>query len=449
MPEGLFVLKHKQAVIYKSATYNVTALQLFQVLRFSAFMLLSIAFAKLGFSTAAIGSFEQFIFYSGLASFFWLHGLVSVLLVQFTKQPTDEAREAFFQNILAVANVCSLCMALLAFGLVFLFHERIAAELEDVLLFAIFFFSINTPTYLMEYYWYLNKHHRWLLLYGMANFAGILLLGALPAYFYGNIQYAMLGLLGFAFARLLLLLSVLRWPFGALRHLDLPQMKQIVLGALPFTGTILVAGSTEFTDSFIIQSFFSVGDFAMYRYGARELPLVLLITSTFSNAMIPIISTKLHEGAAELRHRSSRMMHLFFPLSIVAMLISHWVFPLVFNPQFAASAGVFNVYLLLAIPRLLFPHTLLAASGYSAWLFKSSVAEVVVNVACSLLLLPFFGLTGVAMGTVIAFVFDKVFCAVVLYQKTGIRLQEYTPVKTHLAYSLLLLTAFAFSMFMR
>ena len=74
------------------------------------------------------------------------------------------------------------------------------------------------------------------------------------------------------------------------------------------------------------------------------------------------------------------MMHRLIPLGILLMLSSKWIFPAVFNAQFSDSYVYFNIYLLLLIPRLIFPQSVLIAGGQTRVQLYISIAEFVVNI---------------------------------------------------------------------
>ena len=129
-------------------------------------------------------------------------------------------------------------------------------------------------------------------------------------------------------------------------------------------------------------------------------------------------------------------MHFLFPVSALLIVISYPVFPLIFNPDFAKSATVFNIYLLLVISRLLLPQTILNGLKITRPIMTAALFELVVNVSASLLLVRYFGIAGVAFGTFIAYVFEKIYLAFSVHKKLNISISEYIPVKPFLLYSL-------------
>jgi Na+-driven multidrug efflux pump len=116
-----------------------------------------------------------------------------------------------------------------------------------------------------------------------------------------------------------------------------------------------------------------------------------------------------------------------------------------FNPAFASSASIFNIYLLLVISRLVFPQVILTGLAYTREIMLASFLELLVNVAFSLVLVSWLGIAGVAAGTVIAFLFEKILLSSMVRRKLGIRASGYIPLKLLSAYSVLTGVVFIFA----
>jgi O-antigen/teichoic acid export membrane protein len=138
-------------------------------------------------------------------------------------------------------------------------------------------------------------------------------------------------------------------------------------------------------------------------------------------------------------------MHYFFPIAIVLTICSKWIFIAAFSSAFEESGKLFAALLLLTIPRLVFPQTILTALQKNKWILFASISEMLVNIIASILLAKQFGLIGVAYGTVVAFVFEKLLLTIILYKEEKIKPQQYIPLRTLFIYSLLLVLSFAAS----
>ena len=129
-------------------------------------------------------------------------------------------------------------------------------------------------------------------------------------------------------------------------------------------------------------------------------------------------------------------------MSIGLALASGWVFPLVFNEDFRASVPVFNLFLLVLVSRIIFSRTILVGLNANRMIFYISILELAFNVALSFALVPFLGLSGIAIGTVAAYSLEKVLLCWYLYRKFGIGIGQYTDMRWYLAYSALLILSF-------
>jgi len=162
--------------------------------------------------------------------------------------------------------------------------------------------------------------------------------------------------------------------------------------------------------------------------------------------MLPEVSADMDSGLPDMKRKSLPLYHLLFPLTIVLMVSSRYWFPWVFSADFESSVGVFNVFLLILISRMLFPRTILIALNANRTVFYFSLLELGLNVVLGFLLVRPFGLLGIAWATVIAYTVDKLLLCFYLYRQFGIRPGQYTPVTWWSVYSLLLIVSYTFSL---
>jgi O-antigen/teichoic acid export membrane protein len=117
----------------------------------------------------------------------------------------------------------------------------------------------------------------------------------------------------------------------------------------------------------------------------------------------------------------------------------------VFNESFVYSALIFNFYLLLIIPRVLFPQSILTGLGKTKFLLLSSIIEIIINVSLSVYFAGKIGLPGVALGTFIAYSADKIFLMLVAKFVYDIDVSSYLKITPFVVYCLLTLLVFAIS----
>ena len=123
---------------------------------------------------------------------------------------------------------------------------------------------------------------------------------------------------------------------------------------------------------------------------------------------------------------------------MVVMLFTRWLFPRLFAPEFHKSAGVFLVYTLLIIPRLVFPQTIVVGRKKTRITLIAAIIEVGLNIPLSLLMIKWgYGIVGVALATFIVYCLAKLFLCGYIWIKMKIKPTEYIPLKVFLIYSVL------------
>lgn len=421
---------------------QISALQIFQLIRFSTLLLIGVVFTKSGLPTSEIGQYETFLFLAGAVSFFWLNGLIQGFLPSVDEKSISGKSPVLFNLFYLLATFSGLAVLF-----ILIFEKAISGHLLHgsqipFLNYLIVYILISSPASLVEYIYLIKKQGRNILIYGSVTFVLMFLLVVLPPVLGYSIEYSMIGLVISSAIRLVWLLVLLLQ--NSKPNPDFLFVRKHLKYASPLVFSMFLSGSAQYIDGFIITSYFDDATFAVFRFGAREFPLVLLLANAFSSSMLPGFADRsmLKSNLEMIRQNSQKLGFWLFPLSGVLMLLSHWAFPVIFNVSFAASATIFNIYLLLIVSRLLFPQTILIGLRKTNAIMWASFLEIVVNVILSLWFVQFWGLAGVAYGTVCAYVFEKVLLTVFVRKSCGFSLSAYLNVKQHLLYSLLLLTEF-------
>jgi len=428
---------------------NISGLQLYQLMRFSAFLFISIIFTKIGLSRHDIGLFEAFMFIASMVSFFWVNGLVQSFLPLYHSNHTynvsgehDEEKSPEIFNAFLLLTFFSI-MAFV-FGLIIkhnfsIFHISGNVPFINLML---LYLLISNPPILIEYIYLLKNRPEMIFCYGLITYVIQLVIVTGPVVIGYPIIWAIYGVLLMSILRFIWLIFVLI-KYAKIK-ISFPFIREHIRLGAPLILSSLLSGSAQYIDGVIVTSKFDAATFAIFRYGAKELPLTILLANGLSNAMLPEFGKKFkfRENLATLRHKSMRLMNILFPLSMVIMLFSRWLYPRLFNPYFLRSADVFMIYLLLIIPRLVFPQTILIGLKKTRIVMIASVVEIVFNVILSLYLVQFYNVVGIALATVIVFVLEKAILVTYLYLKMGIPPNIYIPVKSYLTYSVLIIIIF-------
>ncbi len=422
---------------------NLSSLQLFQLIRYGIFIWIGICFAKLKLPQSVIGQFETFILVSGMVSFFWVSGIINSMLSVYPKKNEEEKKAVLFNTFVSLfmfSAVAGVLLMVFSGNLLSFLDKQSEGNLVPL---SVVYLLLNNPSFISEYVLFLNNKRKEMLLYGLVISLVSVTVAIVPVLLNYPIEYSMYGLIAAALARMLFAVFLLQ-RFASFQFSLQFQADSFKL-SLPLIFSIFVSGSAEYIDGLIVKAKFNDMFFAVYRYGAKELPVLLIIANTFSTGMIPAIAANLDDGLKELKKKSGRLMHFFFPLTMVLMFLSPLIYRYVFSESFVYSAVIFNIYLLLVIPRVLFPQTILTGIQQTKYLLVSSVIEIVLNVSLSVYLAGKIGLPGIAVGTFVAYTFDKLFLIGIGYFVYDIKPSAYIRGIPFFVYSVCTLVAFAFS----
>ena len=431
--------------------FNLTkynSLQIYQFLRYGSFFLISILLAKIafyrfnpGYGTSIISRYELLMVVSSSLTFFWVSSICNTLVPFFNASNNDKQKRILFNAfVLMVAFGLIAAVITYSFGL----YKK-----EDSYLFQMFALVVflNTPTFIVDYIFYLKGKFKSLIVWGIITFTAHLLLLCVPLYFKQTLNLAV---------NLLVILALLKFNYTIILLLKYSTIsvntrliQEFMIKVLPFMFSILLGGSMEYINAFIVEHSFTEYDFAVFRYGAKELPIFLIMANSLSNIYSGEIANlnregNLNIGLKKLKNSSRKLIYWLFPLAIILLFVSKYMYIWLYNNDLAEGYKIFNISLLLIISRLIFPQTVLTGLIKTRAFYLVSTNVLIVNVILAIWFVQFMGITGIAYATVISFLVEKI--QLVIYCKIeGIRFKEYTPVVEYYIFSVLMIVAFIFS----
>ncbi len=411
---------------------GVRSLQYFNLMRFATTLLIGVVLAKSGLPPAQIALYEGWLFFANLFTFYWIIGGQNAVLQRFPRL-SKHRQVPFFQAVFGLWLVFGL-----AVGSVWWWYGDhmvpLLSRFEQLpaMGWLAAFMWWHTPSWLVQAWYLLHKRYGELLVFGALSGLGQWLAVGVPVLCKQPFQwvFAALGILALAkmlwAVRLVFLSRGWRPWWGG--------VKVYLAAAAPLMAHVLVGQSVDYIDGLIVGSHFEEAWFAIYRYGARELPLSLLLVGAMVTGSIPLVAMHGDAVLEVLKRRIARLSHLLFPLSIVLMWLSPWAFRVVYSESFVYSAQVFNVYLLLVGSRVLLPQVVLIGMGHNKVLVYSALCETVLNVALSLWWLHYWGVIGIAMASVVAYLCNKALLMGWAWWRLGIAPHRYWPWKVWLVW---------------
>ena len=124
------------------------------------------------------------------------------------------------------------------------------------------------------------------------------------------------------------------------------------------------------------------------------------------------------------------------------LFIARWLYPRLFTPDFLRSADVFMVYILLVIPRLVFPQTIIIGRKRTTVTLYAAIFEIGLNIPLSLWLVKDYGAVGVAVATFVVYFLEKVVLAAYVWIKMKIHPKEYIPLIPYTLYTAAIIIIF-------
>lgn len=426
---------------------NIKGLQLFQLMKFIVFLIISIVFTKSHLTRSEIGAWEMFLFISGLISFFWVTGIIQSLLPLYHRNRTyrktgdngsGKSPEIF--NAFLLLSFFSLMVFAIGHALksnFSVFHMSGNVPYLNLLL---LYVLLSSPVCLIEYIYLLNNRSYRIFQYGLYTFGLQLIFVLAPILMGKDIIWGVYGLLAVTGVRWIWLIVLLR-RYAEIK-ISAEFMREHFYLGLPLIITTLISGSAQYIDGIIVSAVYrDPGWFAWFRYGAKEFPLAVMLANGLNNAMLPEFSTRtqMKESLAKIKEKSRGLMHICFPSTMLIMLLARWIYPRMFTPEFQKSADIFLLYSLLVIPRMVFPHTIIVGRKKTHITMIAAILEIGLNIPFSLLMIKWgYNIVGVALATFVVYLISRLYLIIYVWVKMKIRPSEYIPIKIFMLYSFLL-----------
>lgn len=386
-----------------------------------------------------LGHYELFLFVLSSITMFWSGGIKNAMFSWYSKLSGKEQQQfpwLAYCLLLILSSAVSIFIWLAATWIMALFS---ADGLALYWIYLCLYLVIAVPLVMIETVFFLRKEARRLLQYTYWSHFGLLILTLIVAFYSPQIMSFIYLLIGWAIVRLVYLFFYLCSTSDF--SISWAKVAPFLVFSLPLIFNMLLGSAMDIVDGMFVSHFFDPSVFPVFRYGARELPLSGLLFSTLSVALIPTI-LECGSTTMVIRERATRLMHFLFPFSLVLMVLSPFIFPLVYEDAFRSSAYIFNIYLLIISSRVLLPQTFTLAFHEHKILIWSSVLEILVNVGLSFWWMQLWGIYGLAFATVVAYFVQKVILLIYNYRKYHIRFNQYVDVKYYTIYMGLLILTF-------
>lgn len=398
---------------------------------------------KVGWDKKTVAIYELIFFAAHLLSFAWSTGVNNALLAYF---PTLEGakKKVLLFNVMLLMFTFSIVIA----AIFWIFQAQIMNGLTDHanLPYAdwIILFLICSPSSILVQAIYLlsNEPHK-ITRYTHWIFTLQLIIVTIAILAIGSVKALVIGITLWSVIKFLYLIWISKKY--TLYKFDFNLYRVFLWFALPLIFQFVLSNGMEYVDGIIVNQYFEVSSFPVFRYGAKELPITIILVISLTSAMIPLAVQNLKGTLAQIKERTRKLMHILFPLSSLLILVSPYLYQWIYSSAYIASAQLFNIYLLILLARIILPQVILYAQQRNGVILFFTMLELLLNVGLSIWWTEPLGLAGIAYATVIANIFYSLMLTIYAHLTLGVKPSAYIPIRTYLVYVTMLLAVFAFS----
>ena len=419
---------------------NLTrAAQVHQLLRQGSGILTGILMAKYAGSLLLVGQYEAFTYTIVSLSFFWVNAFGQGLLSFGVSFPTNE-RADVYANIFLVYIYAAIAVGLLLVTCPTKVSEWLLGASQWPFGSLLGLYAVlHLPSFFLESFWIATSQPKRLLAYGLLTYTTYPLSIAGVLVFEGGLTAILWALCLHAAVRLVWACA----EIAPLTRFRVSWQWAFVQSTAPLVVYALINGATQVLSTTLISHYTS-GDaalFALFRYGSREIPIVLALSMALSNSFVPTLaaSDASDEALATFRQAINKLYYTIFPISIALFIAAPWLFNHIFHPDFKAAVPIFQAFVALVLSRALFPQTIVLALQQHRLLLVMAVIETGVIIGLGWWWLPIYGLEGMAWATVVGYFIEKIGLMSYIWYKNSIHPSKYTPLTTYTVGAFLLL----------
>lgn len=196
-----------------------------------------------------------------------------------------------------------------------------------------------------------------------------------------------------------------KYVTGRWRFPQISSMWKILKFAIPL-GLSTICGTLTLQISNIIVSLFcSPEQYAVYATGAKEVPLVSIITGSISIVIMAEMSKKCKEGrkqdALELFRKAATIGGCFLvPLMVILLIYANDFIDVLYTSKYSDSIIPFRIYLFFLPIRIVFYGAAFIALGRAKAILYRSILELVITTVLAYLFVKLFGYNGAALASI-------------------------------------------------
>lgn len=214
---------------------------------------------------------------------------------------------------------------------------------------------------------------------------------------------------------------------------DPTNMATMVRFSTPLALATMVGTISLQLDKLIVSAMQPPEIFAVYSNGAREIPLIGIVTGSIAGVILPDLRKAVAEGENEkavalFRKAAEKSAWLLLPAMMFFMVSADSFIVTLFSEKYAASSLPFRIYLLLLPARIAFAGPILVAIGKTRSILFRSCITLFINAGLSIYFVSVLGYVGAALGSVVSiYFFARPYNILVITRSLSATLNEILP----------------------
>jgi O-antigen/teichoic acid export membrane protein len=193
---------------------------------------------------------------------------------------------------------------------------------------------------------------------------------------------------------------------GIYPSINYPLLKKILKFSIPLGLATIVGTISIELDKLMIGFFYDTETMAIYANASREIP-VTIISSSITAVLMPHLVRMLHENkkddAVLLWKDATSLSYTFICFFASALFVfAPEVITLLYSVKYLPGVPVFRIYNIVLLLRCTYFGMILNSLGKTKFIFYSSVASLVLNLALNYVFYLMFGLIGPAIATLVS-----------------------------------------------
>ncbi len=283
----------------------------------------------------------------------------------------------------------------------------------------------------------------------LATTSSYLLVIVVAIFFKQTIPFIFVGLSVISFARFIYFGYVIKnfFPHSTLNGIRdlMSYASEIFMYSTPLIIAHIAGSLSRQVDKYIVANNFPAELYAIYTIGAKELPVVPLITSSFTAVIFPEISRLYNSGKnseiVKLANDTIKSTSVVIvPIFVYLLFFSKEFILILFSEKYVESVAIFRIYLFFLPIRILIYSSILSALGRQKIYMLISFLDLTLNLTLGIALVKIIHIIGPAVAVVTSTYIETFFMSFLISRILGSKLSHLLPLKF---LSLLFLSTFA------